>query len=204
MLDLEYKSVFETQNSYNYDEEGQHKYYKLSIENNQEMQSGMFFTYRKKCEFCDRDHKENCDFQFPSGCLTFEDMLNKMNPRRPLVLVVNWRTNPPAKIEMIEKPTVKNISDDSLVIANPTSNTKLTLYDCLNSFMVEENLTGNDKWYCGKCKDHVVASKKMEVYRCPEILIIHFKRFSHNRSSTFSSKKLTDKIDFPIDGLNMS
>ena len=69
--------------------------------------------------------------------------------------------------------------------------------------MIEETLSGNDKWYCNKCKDHVVATKKMEVYKTPEILIIHFKRFSHSRSM-FGSKKITEKIDFPIDGLNMS
>lgn len=71
--------------------------------------------------------------------------------------------------------------------------------------MVEETLSGNDKWYCGKCKDHVVASKKMEVYRAPEILIVHFKRFSHSRGGVFGgTKKITDKIDFPVEGLNMS
>lgn len=44
----------------------------------------------------------------------------------------------------------------------------------------------------------------MEVYRTPEILIIHFKRFSHNRASMFGSRKLNDRIEFPITGLNMS
>ena len=105
---------------------------------------------------------------------------------------------------MIEKPMVNNVNDEESTIVNPTSDSKITLYDCLNNFMIEETLSGNDKWYCSKCKDHVVATKKMEVYRTPEILIIHFKRFSHNRSSMFGSKKINDKIDFPIEGLNMT
>ena len=124
--------------------------------------------------------------------------------KRNLILVVQWRSNPPAKIEMIEKPTVINVNDEESTIVNPTSDSKITLYDCLNNFMIEETLSGNDKWYCSKCKDHVVATKKMEVYRTPEILIIHFKRFSHNRSSMFGSKKINDKIDFPVEGLNMT
>lgn len=70
--------------------------------------------------------------------------------------------------------------------------------------MIEETLQGDDKWYCSKCKDHVVASKKMEIYKAPECLLIHFKRFSHTRSSMFGSRKLNEKIDFPVDGLNMS
>ena len=32
-----------------------------------------------------------------------------------------------------------------------------SIYDCLNYFSMEETLTGNDKWYCSKCKDHVTA-----------------------------------------------
>ena len=50
----------------------------------------------------------------------------------------------------------------------------------------------------------LVSTKKMEIYKIPECLIIHFKRFSHTRNSLFGSKKLQDKIDFPIDSLNMS
>ena len=45
--------------------------------------------------------------------------------------------------------------------------------------MQEETLKGDDKWYCSKCKDHVVATKKMEIYSSPDYLIIHLKRFSH-------------------------
>jgi hypothetical protein len=62
VLDLEYKSLFETQNPNNYDEDGEHKYYKITIFNNQEVHSGMFFNYRNKCEFCEIEHKDNCDF----------------------------------------------------------------------------------------------------------------------------------------------
>jgi ubiquitin carboxyl-terminal hydrolase 4/11/15 len=105
---------------------------------------------------------------------------------------------------MIEKPTVINVNYEEAAIMTPAADSRITLYDCLNNFMIEETLSGNDKWYCNKCKDHVIATKKMEVYRTPEILIIHFKRFSHNRSSMFGSKKINDKIDFPVEGLNMT
>jgi ubiquitin C-terminal hydrolase len=43
----------------------------------------------------------------------------------------------------------------------------------------------------------------MEIYKCPEILIIHLKRFSHQRQTFFSSRKLGDLIDFPIEGLDL-
>ena len=70
--------------------------------------------------------------------------------------------------------------------------------------MVEETLTGNDKWYCSKCKDHVTAKKKMEIWKAPDYLIIHLKRFSHTRNAMFGSRKLNDFINFPVNSLDMS
>jgi len=55
--------------------------------------------------------------------------------------------------------------------------------------MQEEVLKGDDKWYCGKCKNHVVATKKMEIYSSPDYLIIHLKRFSHTRGM-FGGRKI--------------
>jgi ubiquitin carboxyl-terminal hydrolase 4/11/15 len=69
---------------------------------------------------------------------------------------------------------------------------------------MEETLSGNDKWFCGKCKDHVTAYKKMEVYKAPDYLIIHFKRFSHQRNVMFGSRKINDLVNFPTTGLDMS
>mmetsp|Transcript_27188 Transcript_27188/g.31888 ORF Transcript_27188/g.31888 Transcript_27188/m.31888 type:complete len:86 (+) Transcript_27188:2016-2273(+) len=80
----------------------------------------------------------------------------------------------------------------------------VSIYDCLNFSQMEETLSGNDKWYCGRCKDHVTAQKKMEVYRAPDYLIIHLKRFSHTRNSMFGSRKINDHINFPVNGLDLS
>ncbi len=45
----------------------------------------------------------------------------------------------------------------------------------------------------------------MEVYKVPEFLIIHLKRFDHQRNSLFGgTRKLTDHVDFPVHGLNMT
>ena len=77
------------------------------------------------------------------------------------------------------------------------------MYDCLSYFGVEETLKGGDKWFCPKCKDHVVAKKKMEVFKSPNYLIIHLKRFSHTRGM-FGSRKLNEKIKFPIEDFNMT
>lgn len=44
----------------------------------------------------------------------------------------------------------------------------------------------------------------MEIYKSPEFLIIHLKRFSHQRSSFFSSRKLSDLVDFPHENLDLT
>ncbi len=64
-------------------------------------------------------------------------------------------------------------------------------------------LKGSDRWYCGKCKDHVVATKKMEIYSSPEYLIIHLKRFAHTRGA-FGGRKINQMVSFPLEGLDMS
>ena len=105
-------------------------------------------------------------------------------------------------MQMIEKPHI--VSIDQTGMNSFKGSGTINLYDCLNYFSVEETLRGDDKWYCGKCKDHVNAHKKMEVYKAPEYLIIHLKRFSHNRNSMFGSRKLNDYIEFPVEGLDMT
>ena len=42
----------------------------------------------------------------------------------------------------------------------------------------------------------------MEVYKLPNYLIIHLKRFSH-RGGMFGSRKITELVDFPVENLNM-
>lgn len=36
--------------------------YKLQLYNNVGQITGTFFNSRKKCEICDKEHKDNCDF----------------------------------------------------------------------------------------------------------------------------------------------
>ena len=44
----------------------------------------------------------------------------------------------------------------------------------------------------------------MEIYKAPDFLIIHLKRFSHQRSSFFSSRKIGELIDYPVETLDLS
>ena len=77
---------------------------------------------------------------------------------------------------------------------------KLTLEKCLKKFCKEEQLEEGDEWYCSKCKNHVLAKKKMDFYYLPKILIICFKRFT---KESYRWEKNEDNVDFPINDLDM-
>ena len=51
------------------------------------------------------------------------------------------------------------------------------------------------------CKEPRQASKKLDLWRLPEVLVIHLKRFSCSR---FSKNKLETYVDFPVDDLDLS
>ncbi|KZV30566.1 Ubiquitin carboxyl-terminal hydrolase [Dorcoceras hygrometricum] len=77
----------------------------------------------------------------------------------------------------------------------------ISLFKCLEAFLKEEPLGPEDMWYCPGCKKHCQASKKLDLWRLPEILVIHLKRFSYSR---YMKHKLETFVDFPIHDLDMS
>jgi ubiquitin carboxyl-terminal hydrolase 4/11/15 len=128
-----------------------------------------------------------------------------MKHDRDLELIIQWNSSPLANLKPLENPEFEqvNLSANSQIKLK-NAGKGVSLYDCISYFSQEETLSGNDKWYCSRCKTHQNAFKKMEIYKCPEILIIHLKRFSHQRQTFFSSRKLSELVDFPTEGLDLS
>ncbi|GLT96373.1 hypothetical protein SLE2022_139980 [Rubroshorea leprosula] len=77
----------------------------------------------------------------------------------------------------------------------------VSLYKCLEGFLQEEPLGPDDMWFCPSCKKHQQANKKLDLWRLPEILVIHLKRFSDN---WILNGKLETYVDFPIEDLDLS
>ncbi|XP_014491293.1 ubiquitin carboxyl-terminal hydrolase 5 [Vigna radiata var. radiata] len=77
----------------------------------------------------------------------------------------------------------------------------LSLYTCLEAFLREEPLVPEDMWYCPKCKERRQASKKLDLWRLPEVLVIHLKRFSYSRSM---KHKLETFVNFPIHDFDLT
>lgn len=53
----------------------------------------------------------------------------------------------------------------------------------------------HDCRYCPVCKKHQLATKKLDLWSLPEVLIIHLKRFSYTK---FTREKLDSIVDFPL------
>jgi ubiquitin carboxyl-terminal hydrolase 8 len=62
-------------------------------------------------------------------------------------------------------------------------------------------LSGDEVWKCPYCKCERVATKQIIITRAPQILVVHFKRFS--ASKTQSARKIHTPLDFPLHGLRM-
>lgn len=88
----------------------------------------------------------------------------------------------------------------SISVEIPTSGSA-DIYQCLQSYCKEEMLSGDEVWKCPYCKKERVATKQIILTRAPQILVVHFKRFS--ASKTQSARKIHTPIDFPLHGLRM-
>ncbi|XPS80390.1 Ubiquitinyl hydrolase 1 [Ascochyta lentis] len=76
----------------------------------------------------------------------------------------------------------------------------ITLDECLTETTKTETLSEDNPWYCSNCKEMRRATKTLDIWTVPDILIIHLKRFSGFRSFR---DKIDDKVDFPVEGLNL-
>ncbi|KAG8862154.1 CSN-associated deubiquitinating enzyme Ubp12 [Tulasnella sp. 330] len=76
----------------------------------------------------------------------------------------------------------------------------ITIDDCLNEFVKEEKLGEADPWYCPRCKKHQQATKKFDIWKVPDILVVHLKRFSNSR---VLRDKIDVPVDFPVEGLDL-
>lgn len=77
----------------------------------------------------------------------------------------------------------------------------LSLEYCLTNYSKEQKLLLSDNWICPKCKKAREAPQKLTLWRLPDLLTFHIKRF--NMSARWHEKILT-KVNFPMTGLDMS
>jgi len=84
---------------------------------------------------------------------------------------------------------------------DPHDGKPITLQSCIEAFTESETLSESDAWYCSSCKDFKCATKKLDLYSSPDILIIHLKRFSYTRQHR---DRINTLVQFPPDNLDIT
>jgi len=104
-----------------------------------------------------------------------------------------------------EESDMELFKDEELLARRRTRESRrkrgIHLEDCLAEFAKEEILSETDPWYCPRCKEFRRARKKFELWKSPDVLVIHLKRFA---SSRISRDKIDALIEFPVEGLDLS
>lgn len=77
----------------------------------------------------------------------------------------------------------------------------VSLEECFFETGKREVLSEDNAWYCNRCKELRRATKTLEIWTIPDILVVHLKRFGGNRSFR---DKIDVLVDYPIEGLDMT
>lgn len=77
----------------------------------------------------------------------------------------------------------------------------ITLEECFAETSKSEVLSEDNAWYCSRCKELRRATKTLEIWTAPDILVVHLKRFSSHRAFR---DKVDALVDFPMEGLDLS
>uniref|UniRef100_A0A8D0CY08 Ubiquitin carboxyl-terminal hydrolase 32 n=1 Tax=Sander lucioperca TaxID=283035 RepID=A0A8D0CY08_SANLU len=77
----------------------------------------------------------------------------------------------------------------------------ISLDSCLKAFTSEEELGEDELYYCSKCKTHRLATKKLDLWRLPPMLIVHLKRFQFVNGRWIKSQKI---VKFPRESFDPS
>ncbi|XP_054718622.1 ubiquitin carboxyl-terminal hydrolase 32-like [Uloborus diversus] len=133
--------------------------------------------------FCRGCKIECCDADFNFGCG---------------VIAIDW--DPTALHLRYQTSLERDFDDHESVEATRRLQTEpINLHDCLEAFTKEEQLGEAEKYYCSKCKEHQLASKKLNIWRLPPVLIVHLKRFQLLHGRWVKSHKI---VKFPFENFD--
>jgi hypothetical protein len=85
------------------------------------------------------------------------------------------------------------IEDESVSRCRKLHTEPIDLDYCLKAFTSEERL--ETMYHCSNCQDKQPATKKLQIWRLPPILIVHLKRFDYVNSKWVKTQKV---VNFPF------
>ncbi|KAM3587415.1 uncharacterized protein V6R79_004754 [Siganus canaliculatus] len=114
-------------------------------------------------------------------------------------LSLDWE--PEMKKKYFDETVVEDFDKHESMEYKPQKKAFFKLKDCIELFTTKEKLGAEDPWYCPNCKQHQQATKKLDLWSLPPVLVVHLKRFSYSR---YMRDKLDSLVDFPLRDLDMS
>ncbi|KAM8883297.1 ubiquitin carboxyl-terminal hydrolase 15 isoform 2-T2 [Synchiropus picturatus] len=114
-------------------------------------------------------------------------------------LSLDWE--PEMKKKFFDERAVEDFEKHESMEYKPQKKSFFKLKDCIELFTTKEKLGAEDPWYCPNCKQHQQATKKLDLWSLPPVLVVHLKRFSYSR---YMRDKLDSLVDFPLRDLDMS
>ena len=149
--------------------------------------------YQYPCSFCERISCPGCSIPFEDKNLS---KYLKNCKEANLRISVNFE-------QYFDSGFLTDLSTHDNYYSNNETRGQESVHisECFELFSKKEQLDEQNTTFCSRCKEHLQGIKKMDIYRLPKILIIHFKRFK--QKGYFSSKN-NKLVDFPLEGLDMS
>ncbi|POI30879.1 hypothetical protein CIB84_005370, partial [Bambusicola thoracicus] len=129
--------------------------------------------------------------------IRFDDRQPRLDERSFLAL--DW--DPELKKRYFDDSAAEDFEKHESVEYKPPKKPFVKLKDCIELFTTKEKLGAEDPWYCPNCKEHQQATKKLDLWSLPPVLVVHLKRFSYSR---YMRDKLDTLVGFPINDLDMS
>uniref|UniRef100_A0AAR2L6N2 Ubiquitin carboxyl-terminal hydrolase 15 n=1 Tax=Pygocentrus nattereri TaxID=42514 RepID=A0AAR2L6N2_PYGNA len=139
--------------------------------------------------------------------LSEEKFYNLLLLRLPSLLIpfpqsylsLDWE--PEIKKKYFDESVAEDFDKHESMEYKPQKKAFFKLKDCIELFTTKEKLGAEDPWYCPSCKQHQQATKKLDLWSLPPVLVVHLKRFSYSR---YMRDKLDSLVDFPLRDLDMS
>lgn len=163
----------------------------------------------------DKGSASNEEYPFPFSLM--RTIGNYINARQ--VVLLHWRDPPVDKKHnaralltapviytappvAVHKSTTEVLNESKAHASknNPGSG-GMHLSVCLKEFCKTQKLDLSDNWRCPRCKDFREGKQHMDLWRLPDLLTFHIKRFN---CSARWREKITTKVNFPLTGLDMS
>ncbi|XP_029598640.1 ubiquitin carboxyl-terminal hydrolase 15 isoform X5 [Salmo trutta] len=114
-------------------------------------------------------------------------------------LSLDWE--PEVKKKHFDEGITEDFEKHESMDYKPQKKAFFKLKDCIELFTTKEKLGAEDPWYCPNCKEHQQATKKLDLWSLPPVLVVHLKRFSYSR---YMRDKLDSLVDFPLSDMEMS